>query len=115
MSLEICHRITKQLYEVVTAEKDADRDETIEKITSLLNEREVVLAQVQTPESDEEQELAQDIIKWNKVIQSELAIIKLDIQKKIKQTGEKKKTAGKYNNPYANAEANDGIYYDKRN
>ncbi|MDZ5711486.1 hypothetical protein [Jeotgalibacillus haloalkalitolerans] len=115
MSLAICHRITRELFDVVNEQADTERDEIIEKVTSLLNEREVILAQVQKPVTPEDEVLAREIIQWNKVIEAELANIKLDIQKKIKQTGDKKQTAAKYNNPYANAEAKDGIYYDKRN
>ncbi|KIL46577.1 hypothetical protein KP77_27040 [Jeotgalibacillus alimentarius] len=113
MSLEICYELTKALYTVV--QSDQERDDKIQQIESLLEKRQQILTDVKKPETQGEKKLAEEIMKWNQKIDPALQSLKLDIQKDIKQTGHKKKSAAKYNNPYADSESTDGVFYDKRN
>lgn len=113
MSLEMCYELTKALYTVV--QSDQDRDVKIDQVEKLLAKRESILKDVKVPETADEKKLANDIITWNQKIDAELLELRLEIQKDIKDTGHKKKSAAKYNNPYAESESTDGVFYDKRN
>ncbi|WP_404404883.1 flagellar protein FliT [Jeotgalibacillus malaysiensis] len=113
MSLEICYELTKALYTVV--QSDHDRDVKIDQVEKLLAKRESILKDVKFPETADEKKLANDIMTWNQKIDSGMQELRLEIQKDIKDTGHKKKSAAKYNNPYAETASTDGVFYDKRN
>ncbi|MFB1082278.1 flagellar protein FliT [Jeotgalibacillus sp. JSM ZJ347] len=113
MSLEVCYELTKALYTVV--QSDEDRDTKIEQVEKLLEKRESILKDVKVPETPDEQKLANDIVTWNQKIDTAMQDLRLEIQKDIKKIGHKKKSAAKYNNPYAESETTDGVFYDKRN
>lgn len=113
MSLEMCYELTKALYTVV--QSDQERDVKIDQIEKLLAKRESILKDVKVPETADEKKLATDIMTWNQKIDATMQELRLEIQKDIKDTGHKKKSAAKYNHPYAESETTDGVFYDKRN
>lgn len=113
MGLEMCYELTKALYTVV--QSDQDRDVKIDQVEKLLAKRESILKDVKVPETADEKKLAGDIMAWNQKIDAGMQELRLEIQKDIKDTGHKKKSAAKYNNPYAESESTDGVFYDKRN
>ncbi|WP_227394275.1 hypothetical protein [Jeotgalibacillus aurantiacus] len=115
MVIQECHQITNRLFILLQSDEAVDRDKLITQINHLLDEREKLLPNVCAPETDYERELADEIIKWNQVIEKKLTDIKNDVRKKILLTAEKKKSSNKYTNPYGEMESKDGMFYDKRN
>lgn len=106
--------LTKKLFQLVE-NKDAieERDHLIEKITSLLDEREQILHDVKPPFTDEERLKAAQIMKWNERVNSEFIKIKAEVQNDMAKLKQKKATTAKYTNPYQNVNI-DGMFYDKR-
>ncbi|MED4402781.1 flagellar protein FliT [Metabacillus fastidiosus] len=106
--------LTEKLFHLVENEvKAEDRDELIEEISSLLDEREDLLKDVVPPFTEEEQLKGKQIVLWNERINSEFIKIKAEVQKSISNLKKTKTTTQKYVNPYQNTSL-DGMFYDKR-
>jgi flagellar protein FliT len=94
-------------------ESDQDRDGKIEKIESLLSQREELLKQMVPPYSNEEKQIGKNIIQLDSKLSDLLLAEKISIQKDIKALQSKKESNFKYVNPYQSL-ATDGVFYDKR-
>lgn len=106
--------LTNQLVQLVEQEPaQGQRELTIETITALLKEREGLLVDIKAPVSDEENQMAQQIISWNDLISTQFLMIKNHVQRDIAQLRKTKSLTTKYINPYKNI-SSDGLYYDKR-
>ena len=68
-AFEQVYQLTEQLFQLISQPlaKDA-RDERIEKITSLLEQREQLLPEVQPPFTASEKELFQERSNWSVVV-----------------------------------------------
>lgn len=89
------------------------REQYIEKLEHLLNERQSLLEQMKPPFSDEDKLLGAEIAKYdgkiNILLNAKLNEIKMDITS-LKQ---KKQQQTKYENPYM-ASYEDGMFLDKK-
>jgi flagellar protein FliT len=112
---EECHLKTKQLYELVQNESfdDTVRDDVIERLDQLLDERQLLLDQFTPPFSNDEKQLGQEILSWNRVIDSKLISFQQAVQRDINGLSMKKKSVNKYVNPYESMQ-HDGMFYDKK-
>lgn len=111
-ALDTFHEVTKQLIGLLQQEKP-DRDEQIEKLHGLLDEREELLKFIQPPFSPVEQQLGHRLVALNQQVDQLLAKQKVDIQHDLKQLYVQKETNHKYTHPYDSL-AVDGVFYDKR-
>ena len=112
--LEI-YRITEQLFKLVEKSVNSDsRDDLIEKLTSLLEERELIIKGNIRPKDDQEQQLSEQIIIWNKTIEVRLTQLKSQIQQDIMNLNKAKVTNRQYADPYQDVSVSDGMFYDKR-
>lgn len=111
-ALQTFYDKTVKLIELL--QQEMERDEQIEQIERLLNEREMAMNHIKPPFSSEQQELGKQLVQLDKQIVPLLKKFKLDIQKDMKQVAIKKESNNKYVNPY-DFGAIDGIFYDKRN
>jgi flagellar protein FliT len=108
-----CFVLTKNLLDI-SLQDYSEREEFIDQVEALLNEREEVLKEIQPPFSLEEIKIGLQIVQWNKVIDSFLIKAKSSIMDDIQEVKIKKNTVQKYVNPYQ-ALQGDGVYYDKKN
>ncbi|MEH7225060.1 flagellar protein FliT [Bacillus sp. JJ1566] len=108
------YHITKELLELVEQPiSKENRDSIIEKITSLLDLRDRTIKEISPPYTDDENKVGTEIVRMNKIIDSKLAEIKLEIQTDLAQLKKSKATSKKYANPYQVGSA-DGMFFDKR-
>lgn len=108
------YRITKELHSLLSESiHQENRDEVIEKVTSLLDEREELLPKVKAPFTDEERKLGAEIVRMNTFIDDQMETLKKEIQQDIANQKKRKTTSTKYINPYQSAPA-DGMFFDKK-
>jgi flagellar protein FliT len=105
---------TKQLHQFLEEPlPKEDREPYIEKLELLLQRRAELISRFKQPVRLQEQEMAQEIVDWNKQIEQRLkmylAVIKTDMNKLEQQ----KQTNKKYENPYDTQP--DGFFIDKKN
>ncbi|GAE31555.1 flagellar protein FliT [Halalkalibacter hemicellulosilyticus] len=90
------------------------RDQFISELETKLDVREALIKQIDRPPvTDDEKELAKEIIMMNEEISELLASKNREIQRDIEQTKRKKQTGRKYDNPY-DGPTSEGIFFDKR-
>ncbi|PGT86415.1 flagellar protein FliT [Bacillus sp. AFS040349] len=112
--LEI-YRITEQLFKLVEKPVNSDdREDLIDKLTSLLEERELIIKENIRPKDDQEKQLGEQIILWNKTIEARLAQLKSQIQQDMMNLKKAKVTNRQYADPYQDVSVSDGMFYDKR-
>lgn len=108
---------SKELYdhlqEALPSNED-ERDVYIDKITFLLDEREVLMQEAVTRNnfSDVEKKIGEEIVKMNKSINERLELIKSQIGNDIRDLKVKKEQGQKYENPY-DARTPDGVFFDR--
>lgn len=109
------YQVTEALYrEVQKQESKENREEQIERINKLLEDRQNLLDKLQPPFNEEENKLGQQMVQLNKVIDSQLQKIFADIKMDIKELKVKRAKSTKYSNPYESL-STDGMFFDKRN
>ena len=109
------YELTEQLYQCVeNPPKKEEREDYIEKLTQLIEERGLLIENIDRNPSENEKLLLKKSIDRNEQmgprLQSELNSVKRDMLN-LKQ---KKETGRRYENPYAH-EPVDGAFIDKRN
>jgi flagellar protein FliT len=105
--------LTKQLLHVLQTMEGKDRDDLIQLIHRLLDERQALLPSIQPPYSEEDLRIGKEVVQLNKQIEPLLAHLQMDIQKDINRFEKRKISVEKYRNPYESLQF-DGMYYDKR-
>jgi flagellar protein FliT len=109
--LEKFYETTVKLVQIL--ESHSDRDKKITLVDQLLAERDVLLKDIKTPESDGA-ELAEKVVKLNQKLDQLLVRERTLIQKDLKDLKHRKEKSDQYQNPYASVSI-DGMFYDKRN
>lgn len=107
--------VTSTLFELLQDEKfeQDQRDELITLVEQLLSERQLLLDDLKGPFSEEEMELGQRIVEFNKVIDEKLPHFKQAIQADMNKVKKQKTSNEKYTNPYKNVSL-DGMFFDKK-
>ncbi|MET3193342.1 hypothetical protein [Bacillus sp. OAE603] len=105
--------VTTQLAELTSEVPSQEkRDEIIEKIFSLLDERDGLLPSVQPPKDENERQLMKKIVDLNVRINHSMNIILSDIKKDLSGLKEQKKVHTQYINPYKSLN-NLSAFFDK--
>ena len=110
-AIQAFQNITMALIE--TLQQENDRDEKINKIKSLLNQREELLKLIQPPFSPQEKERGKQLLKLDQQVKGLMAEQKVDIMQDLKSARMKKQSNQKYTNPYESMGV-DGIFFDKQ-
>jgi flagellar protein FliT len=105
---------TKLINELQVLQRDELRDEQIERVEKLLQEREDLLQFVQPPYNVEEQRIGKEMVQLNTVVMEGLAQLKNEVKVDIQNLNKQKQHGQKYRNPYGNISI-DGMFLDKRN
>ncbi|GAF65671.1 hypothetical protein BTS2_2569 [Bacillus sp. TS-2] len=118
--MSIVHTLLKQAQsfykdlENPLPKEDEQRAAYLLMIEQKLNERQNLLLSLEGYQlKEEERNEAEQLVIFNKKIESRMQEIKSTIQLDIGQVVHKKKNARKYENPYS-ARTPDGIFFDKR-
>lgn len=106
------YELTVELIQILSSAEE--RDGKIERVQSLLDQRESLMKKMVPPYTPDEVELGQKLIQLNSRLMQLLQTEKILIQKDIKDLQTKKESNTKYVNPYQNL-STDGMFYDKRN
>lgn len=116
--IQTCLQISARLYQqLADIPKSEARDEYIEKINQLLDERGNVIAQLRTEGFvvDNTNKAHRTLIELDNGIRKRLNLVMADIKNDMKQLQQTKKNEVQYMNPYSNVRVMDGMYYDKKN
>lgn len=114
-ALQKFHKTTVELIGILESDQSKDRDDKINKINQLMEEREKLLGGISAPFSPEDEKLGEETAVLNEKLTKLMEKEKQMIQKDIKSLQHKKESSNKYTNPYESLAAQDGVYYDKRN
>ncbi|WP_243388284.1 flagellar protein FliT [Bacillus kexueae] len=106
-------QLTEQLLQLTAETNEKNRDEQIEKLQSLLAQREEALKDIVPPFSSEEMEKGRQLFPLDEQLKKQLEAMKFEIKNKILQVKKTKQSARKYVNPYQQ-QTIDGMFYDKR-
>jgi len=105
--------VTTQLAELTSMlPSQEERDEVIEKIFSLLNERDRLLSYVQPPKDENDRRILGEIVELNHRINRSMSIILADIKKDISGLKGQKNAHNQYINPYKSLN-NVSAFFDK--
>ncbi|MBU7594575.1 flagellar protein FliT [Metabacillus halosaccharovorans] len=114
-SVQEIYRITEQIIKLVeNPVSQENRDRVIELITSLLEEREKSLKDIEKPRTENEKKLAEQILLWNEIILGKFNHLKFQVQQDMILLKKTKATNKQYVNPYQDVSLSDGMFYDKR-
>lgn len=90
------------------------RDEYIERVQTLLDDRQKLFDQLPITYTKEEKKLGAEIISMNKEIDQQLKRQAKVLKDELEQFQRKKKRSQQYANPYAQISV-DGMFFDKKN
>lgn len=111
-------QVSAKLYQHLTTLPTEDkRDEFIETIHGLLEERGILIEKMQQEDFriDRENKSHQMLAELDKGIRERLANVMKAIQADLKDLQNAKKNEKQYLNPYSSVQVMDGRYYDKKN
>ena len=111
-------QVSAKLYQHLTdLPTDDKRDEYIEKIHTLLDERGLLINKLKKEKFtiDATNKSHSTLVQLDKGIRERLDIVMKAIQSDLKDLQNAKKYEKQYLNPYASVQVMDGRYYDKKN
>lgn len=111
-NVEKCLQITEEI--ITICGEHQNRDDAIAQIENLLEERAQVITSLKGPYTTSEKLVGKELLERNAEMERLLQNLRISIQKDLSMLKQKRKTAVRYTNPYANTEEVDGTFYDKR-
>lgn len=111
-------QISAKLYQYLTnLPKEEEREEYLEKIHTLLDERGILIEEMSQKgfRVDPSDKSHQMLVELDKGIRERLNKVMKLIQTDLKDLQNAKKNEKQYLNPYSNVQVMDGRYYDKKN
>ena len=109
---ELTRELTILLEQPVTSKT---RDNVIQQLNELIEERGKWMEQLSPPYSEEEMKLGNKIAKLNPKIQIKMEKLFTDLKIEMKQVQQQKKSQQSYTNPYKNVSTSDGTFLDRKN
>lgn len=111
-------QVSAKLYQhLTTLPSDEKRDEFIETIHGLLDERGILIEKMQQEgfHVDSENKSHTMLVELDRGIRERLANVMKAVQADLKDLQNAKKNEKQYLNPYSSVQVMDGRYYDKKN
>lgn len=105
--------VSRQILTISLQTSEEQRDDAIEKISKLLDERDSLQSDISPPFTQAEDELGQSLIQLEQQVMQALERYKQAIRSSITATQSKKEHVKSYVNPYANV-SRDGTFYDTK-
>jgi len=91
-----------------------NRDQQLEQIEELLDQRADLIKKISPPFSEDEMKLGASITERDKEIQLKLNHHFLTLKNELRDVKKHKGSTQKYLNPYRSVASNDGSYWDKK-
>lgn len=114
--LEKVYELTIQLQELLAdSVSPKDRDNTIDKLNQLIDERGQWMEKLSPPYTDEEKKLGEKIYELNLGVQEKMQLLFQEIKQEMAQVKRQKKTQQSYANPYKDLSTSDGTFLDRKN
>ncbi|MDL4839230.1 flagellar protein FliT [Aquibacillus rhizosphaerae] len=113
--LNSLYDVTVKLQELVTSKiPDEERQEKIDKVNSLLKERQVLLNEIKPPYTEEEKVVGKRLLPINEEIQQNLGELFNQVKTDMATVKKKKDSNNKYMNPYKSLSNFDGMFMDHK-
>lgn len=111
--LEKLYYVTRKLEDLLNKEITVtNRQQVIDKINSLVEERGRYMKDLVPPYTESEKAMGEQLLVLNHHIQERLDELFEDLKKEMKQVKRQKKSNQSYTNPYENMKAIDGMFMD---
>ena len=110
-------QISAKLYDkLTTVPEESGREEFIEEIQVLLDQRGQVIKELSQSGFfyNAEDKTHRTLFELDKGIRKRLDLVMISIKTDMKELQTSKKSEQQYTNPYASVQAMDGMYYDKK-
>jgi flagellar protein FliT len=115
-NLKKVYELTLQLEELFQKPiTPKNREETIDKLNELIEERGKWMEQISPPYTEEERALGEKIYQMNIGIEENMQQIFTELKQEMKQMKKQKKSHQSYQNPYQHVSVSDGTFLDKKN
>lgn len=109
--------LTKDLFLLLDQEFSkniTEREQTIEKVTNLLDRRGALILDIKAPYTKEEIKMGRELIPLEQKIQQRLKLLFNNVKSDMRTVKKQKSSNQKYVNPYQSLANFDGAYLDKR-
>lgn len=107
--------ITASIYQLLyEQDKEMEREQLIEKVNELIDQRQKEVDQLAPPYSDAEMKLGQKTIQFDEAINKKMSALFKNIQQDIKEVQQRKVQNKSYINPYGKLKTTDGMYLDSK-
>ncbi|SEO52325.1 flagellar protein FliT [Amphibacillus marinus] len=108
----VTDQLTQLLNQMVTSQ---NRDEVMESVQALIEQRELLFRELVPPFSAEDMELGEQLFQKDQAIQLRLSHLFLELKNEMKSTQKQKSSNKQYLDPYRQLSTNYGSYWDKKN
>ncbi|WLV23974.1 flagellar protein FliT [Aciduricibacillus chroicocephali] len=113
--LKVIMDVSKKLDELLHSDEHADdRDILISKATELIEERGVLMAELQPPFTEEETNMGKELIPLNTRIEVRMTELFEELKREMKDLKQQKRSKQQYKNPYRHVASMDGMYVDSK-
>lgn len=113
--LEKLYEVTLQLNDVISETvPPKSREEVIQKINQLIDERAIIMEKVTPPYSEDEKQIGKKIVDLNETIKEKMNQLFVELKADIKSVKKRKESNRSYINPYGRLKTTDGMYVDSK-
>src|SRR5690625_4158086 len=107
----VTKKIEKMLNQSIT---NKNREDIIEKVTVLIEERGRIMEDLTPPFSEQEKLLGKKVVVLNEQIEKEMETLFETLKQDMRQVNKQKESSRTYINPYGNIKSTDGMYLDSK-
>lgn len=109
-------RLTKQLHQLFSENNSvADRDQLIQSVHALLDQRATVMPNIQPPETPDEQRQMKVLMDLDEQIKQDMNNFLQTVKQGIHSNKLQRKSNHSYTNPYQHIQVADGQFVDRKN
>lgn len=108
---DVTRKIEKILDQSITTQ---NREEIIQEITRLIEERGQMMEKLAPPFTEQEKLHGKKVVALNEQIEKDMKSLFETLKQDIRQVNKQKETNRSYLNPYGNIKSTDGMYLDSK-
>jgi len=105
---------TKEMLTILQNAREKERENTIDQLNGLIEERDTVIAKIKGPYTEEELKIGQEIVMLNEQIKINMDQLYSDVKSDLKKVKLQKERNRSYINPYGQIKTTDGMYLDTK-
>lgn len=115
IQLEIYKEKTTELLQLLENPiKLDDRNDVVNKVDQLLNEREVVISEIKPPYDEATIQLGKEVVQLDEQLKPKLDVLLLKIKSDMKNNKKQTRSTKQYLNPYQKLANYDGMFMDSK-